>query len=84
MVWRIACPHVAFLPFVQILQAEYCPCRVEVLTQGVKSKSKWWRKCPIQISHNDRSLLHKETSFAMFAEGSAAKEQARHLAHGEL
>jgi hypothetical protein len=49
---------------------------VEVVAQGLKSKSKWWRKCPIQISHKNRQLLLRETSFAMFAEGSAAKEQA--------
>ena len=46
-----------------------------MLHQGLKSKSRWWRKCPIQVSHADRELLHGETSFALFAAGSAAKEQ---------
>ena len=50
-------------------------CRVEVLKQALKSKSRWWRKCPIQISSSGRALLSKEASFVLFAEGSAAKEQ---------
>ena len=50
-------------------------CRIEVLRQALKSKSRWWRKCPIQISSGSKSLLNSEGSFALFAEGSAAKEQ---------
>lgn len=50
-------------------------CRVEVLREALRTKSRWWRKCPIQVCHSNRQLLHGETSFALFAEGSAAKEQ---------
>lgn len=50
-------------------------CRVEVVKDGLKTKSMWWRKCPLQISNADRQLLHGEQSFTLFAEGSAAKEQ---------
>ena len=49
--------------------------RVEIVRQALKSKSQWWRKCPIQISHEEKPLLETEKSFALFAEGSAAKEQ---------
>ena len=49
--------------------------RVEIVTDGLKSKSKWWRKCPLQISHASKNVLHSERSVAIFAEGSAAKEQ---------
>ena len=48
---------------------------MEVLRQALKSKSRWWRKCPIQVKSTGRPLLHGEPSFALFAEGSAAKEQ---------
>lgn len=50
-------------------------CRIEVLREALKTKSQWWRKCPIQVAHPERRLLHSEASFALFAEGSAAKEQ---------
>lgn len=46
-----------------------------MLRQALKSKSRWWRKCPIQVSSIGRPLLNTEASFALFAEGSAAKEQ---------
>ena len=50
-------------------------CRVEIVKDGLRSKSKWWRKCPLEISHSSRQVLHSEPSFALFGEGSAAKEQ---------
>ena len=53
----------------------YLACRVEIVRQGLKSKSQWWRKCPLQVSSSSKALLNSEHSIMLFAEGSAAKEQ---------
>ena len=45
------------------------------MRDALKSKSQWWRKCPLEISHGTREILHSETAVELFAEGSAAKEQ---------
>lgn len=49
--------------------------RVEIVRNALKSKSQWWRKCPLEISHTSRDVLHSERAFEFFAEGSASKEQ---------
>lgn len=49
--------------------------RVDIVKNGLKAKSCWWRKCPLEVSHPSRKLLGGETSFLLFAAGGAAKEQ---------
>ena len=50
-------------------------CRVEVVTEGLRGKTRWWRKTPLEIAHPSRPLLGQDCSLMLFAAGSAAKEQ---------
>lgn len=52
-------------------------CTISVVMECLAGRSMWWRKGPLLISRPVESepLLHGETSFYMFAEHAAAKEQ---------
>ena len=52
-----------------------CPCSVQIVTEGLRGKTRWWRKTPLELSHPTRALLGNERSLMLFAAGSAAKEQ---------
>ncbi|KAK9817962.1 hypothetical protein WJX72_004986 [[Myrmecia] bisecta] len=61
----------------QVPIAEIClkGCSINIVTEGTRGKTRWWRKCPLHISHTDRVLMSDEKEFFLFAMGSAAKEQ---------
>lgn len=48
---------------------------LELVTDGLRGKTRWWRKAPLELSHAERPLLGNERSVMLFAAGSAAKEQ---------
>ena len=48
---------------------------MQVVTEGLRGKTRWWRKAPLELSHPTRALLGNECSLMLFAAGSAAKEQ---------
>jgi hypothetical protein len=52
-----------------------CLCRVNLLTDGLKGKSRWLRKAPLEICHPDRKIFEGQEEVLIFAAGSAAKEQ---------
>ena len=47
------------------------------MTEGLRGKTRWWRKTPLEIAHPSRPLLGQDCSLMLFAAGSAAKEQVR-------
>jgi hypothetical protein len=36
---------------------------------------RWWKKCPLEISHPDKELLSQQKSFFLFASDGFAKTQ---------
>ena len=48
-----------------------------MVTEGLRGKTRWWRKTPLEIAHPSRPLLGQDCSLMLFAAGSAAKEQVR-------
>ncbi|KAK9843022.1 hypothetical protein WJX74_005735 [Apatococcus lobatus] len=50
-------------------------CTVTVVTEGLRGKTRWTRKAPLEVSHPSGQLLDGRSSFMLFAVGSAAKEQ---------
>lgn len=51
------------------------PCSVHILTEGLRGKSRWLRKSPLEIKHPDRDVFEGQREVLLFAAGSAAKEQ---------
>lgn len=60
---------------VPVVEIPLSGCTVRLVTEGLTGKTKWWRKTPLEISHPSRALLARQTSFYLFCDGSAAKEQ---------
>eukprot|EP00884_Botryococcus_braunii_P009237 jgi/Botrbrau1/18314/Bobra.0179s0042.2 len=58
-----------------VVEVALTGCKLDIVRDGLKTKSCWWRKCPLELSHASRKLLGGETSFYFFAVGGAAKEQ---------
>ncbi|GMH39159.1 hypothetical protein BSKO_07057 [Bryopsis sp. KO-2023] len=50
-------------------------CTVKVVQECLGSKTLWWKKGPLEISHHERELLDGDNSFFMFCEHGGAKEQ---------
>lgn len=61
--------------FVPMVTVPLAGCQIHVPTEGLRGKSKWWKKCPLEISHPDKPLLSQQTSFFMFASDGFAKTQ---------
>lgn len=51
------------------------PSSVEIVTEGLRGKTRWWRKAPLELANPQQQLLGNEHSIMLFAAGSAAKEQ---------
>ncbi|KAL0038199.1 hypothetical protein WJX79_007719 [Trebouxia sp. C0005] len=60
---------------VPVMQIPLAGCTVRLVTEGLRGKTRWWRKTPLEISHPSRDLLARQKSFLLFCDGSAAKEQ---------
>ncbi len=60
---------------VPVMQIPLAGCTVRLVTEGLRGKTRWWRKTPLEISHPSRGLLARQKSFLLFCDGSAAKEQ---------
>ncbi|CAL8462381.1 g1914 [Coccomyxa elongata] len=50
-------------------------CSVTIVTEGLRGKSRWLRKAPLEIKHPDRDIFEGQREVLLFAAGSAAKEQ---------
>ncbi|BDA46238.1 probable testis-expressed protein 2 [Coccomyxa sp. Obi] len=50
-------------------------CSVKIITEGLRGKSRWLRKGPLEIKHPDRDIFEGQREVLLFAAGSAAKEQ---------
>ena len=60
---------------VPVVEIPLTGCSVRLVTEGLRGKTRWWRKTPLEISHPSRALLARQTTFFLFCDGSAAKEQ---------
>ncbi|DBA92750.1 TPA: hypothetical protein ACH3X1_002948 [Trebouxia sp. C0004] len=60
---------------VPVMQIPLAGCTVRLVTEGLRGKTRWWRKTPLEISHPSRDLLARQKNFLLFCDGSAAKEQ---------
>lgn len=50
-------------------------CSVHIITEGLRGKSRWLRKSPLEIKHPTRDIFEGQREVLLFAAGSAAKEQ---------
>lgn len=48
---------------------------MNILTEGLRGKSRWLRKSPLEIKHPERDIFEGHREVLLFAAGSAAKEQ---------
>ncbi len=46
-----------------------------IVKEGLRGKSRWLRKAPLEIKHPDRDIFEGQREVLLFAAGSAAKEQ---------
>lgn len=60
---------------VPVVEIPLAGCSVRLVTEGLRGKTRWWRKTPLEISHPNRALLARQKTFFLFCDGSAAKEQ---------
>lgn len=60
---------------VPVVEVPLAGCTVRLVTEGLRGKTRWWRKTPLEISHPSRALLARQSTFFLFCDGSAAKEQ---------
>lgn len=60
---------------VPVIEVPLTGCTVRLVTEGLRGKTRWWRKTPLEISHPTRVLLARQKTFLLFCDGSAAKEQ---------
>ena len=60
---------------VPVVEIPLAGCSVRLVTEGLRGKTRWWRKTPLEISHPTRALLARQRTFFLFCDGSAAKEQ---------
>ncbi|KAK9815183.1 hypothetical protein WJX73_010239 [Symbiochloris irregularis] len=60
---------------VPVVCVDLSGCSVQIVIEGLRGKTRWWRKAPLELSHPTRALLGNERSLMLFAAGSAAKEQ---------
>ena len=60
---------------VPVVEVPLAGCSVRLVTEGLRGKTRWWRKTPLEISHPTRALLARQKCFFLFCDGSAAKEQ---------
>lgn len=48
---------------------------VKIVTEGLRGKSRWLRKGPLEMKHPERDIFEGQRDVLLFAAGSAAKEQ---------
>ena len=71
----LARQHVEDSDVVPVVEIPLTGCTVRLVTEGLRGKTRWWRKTPLEISHPTRALFARQRTFLLFCDGSAAKEQ---------
>jgi len=59
----------------QVMKVELEGCRTRLVRESIGSKSIWWRKSPIEVSHPSRCLYQGCSTIFMFCMNGSDKEQ---------